>query len=81
MKGTLRHVGIVVKDLKQATHTYCGLGFKIIEKDTIKIVKLADSKGNVVELLKGKWKSHIAIDLYEDDAGNLVEVVKDVSIR
>lgn len=75
MKGNLRHVGIVVKDLKQATHTYCQLGFKIIERDTIKVVKLADNKGNVIELLRGKWKSHIAINLYEDDAGNLVEVI------
>jgi len=47
----------------------------VIERETIKVVKLQDSKGNMVELLSGKWKSHLAIDLYEDDAGNLVEVI------
>ncbi len=53
------------------------MGFKIIERETIKVVKLQDSKGNIIELLKGKWKDHIAVNLYEDDAGNLVEVVNE----
>ena len=79
MRGTLRHVGLVVRNLKATTHTYCQLGWKVIERETIKVVKLQDQKGNIIELLSGKWKSHIAINLYEDDAGNLVEVVKDDS--
>ena len=77
MKGTLRHVGLVVKNLKTATHTYCQLGFKVTERETIKVVKLQDPKGNIIELLSGKWKSHLAINLYEDEAGNLIEMVEE----
>ena len=77
MKGNLRHMGLVVRNLKTATHTYCQLGFKVIERETIKVVKLQDQKGNIIELLSGKWKSHIAVNLYEDDAGNLIEVVEE----
>ena len=47
----------------------------MIERETIKAVKLQDHKGNIIELLSGKWKSHIAVNLYEDDVGNLIEVV------
>jgi len=49
----------------------------VIERETIKVVKLQDQKGNIIELLSGKWKSHIAVNLYEDDAGNLIEVVEE----
>jgi len=49
----LRHVGIVVKDLNKSTKFYCNLGFKVVERDTLKIVKLADSDGNTFELIKG----------------------------
>jgi hypothetical protein len=40
------------------------------------VVKLQDPKGNIIELLSGKWKPHLAINLYEDDAGNLIETVE-----
>ena len=49
----------------------------MIERETIKVVKLQDRKGNIIELLSGKWKSHLAINLYEDDAGNLIEAVEE----
>ena len=49
----------------------------MIERETIKVVKLQDQKGNIIELLSGKWKCHIAVNLYEDDAGNLIEVVEE----
>jgi len=48
----------------------------VIERDTIKVVKIAHPKdGRVLEFLKGKWKNHIAVDLYEDPADNLIEAV------
>jgi hypothetical protein len=38
---------------------------------------MEDSRGNRFELLRGRWKDHIAVDLYEDINGNLIETVRE----
>ena len=74
---TLRHAGILVKDLNEAVKTYVALGFRqFISRETLTVVKLADHEGNVIELVQGNWKPHIAVNWYEDQDGNLIEVVE-----
>ncbi len=69
MKGTLRHVGIVVKNLKQAEEFYRKLGLtklsprpitEIWRQTELKILKMRDSEGGILELIEGDWKPHIA---------------------
>ncbi len=71
----LRHVGIVVKDFGQI-EIWEHMGYKVIERDIIEVVKLMnDETGNVIELVKGKWNPHIAVNFFEDEDKNLLEVV------
>lgn len=64
-----------MKDLKQAIQDYHSLGFEVVARETLRVVKMQDSCGNMIELVKGNWKPHIAVNWYEDTSGNLVEVV------
>ena len=71
----LRHVGIVVKDINESVKLYKKMGFKVLERDTLKVVKMIDSDANVFELVQGKWHPHLAINFYEDENKNFMEVV------
>ncbi len=77
MQTEIRHVGLVVKDLKKSIQLYRQLGFEVIERDILRVVKLRNESGDIIELVKGKWKPHIAINFYEDPDGNLLEMVKE----
>ncbi len=71
----LRHVGIVVKDINESVKLYKKIGFKVMERDTLIVVKMYDQDGNTFELVQGKWKPHIAINFYEDEKENFLEVI------
>ena len=72
MKGTFRHTGILVKSLKEAEPIYRALGFLPISHEKLEVLKMEDERGNVIELVQGKWKPHIAVNWYADPDGNLV---------
>ena len=74
-KMKLRHVGIVVKDLRRSIKLYQDMGWEPIERDTIRIVKMRNKHGETLELVKGRWKPHISVTLSEDEDNNLWEVV------
>jgi hypothetical protein len=79
MKTTLRHAGILVKSLERSIQTYRGLGFEPIEPiETLRVQKMSDSSGRVIELVEGNWNPHIAVNWYADEDGNYVETVKQV---
>ena len=74
----MRHTGILVKNLEEATKTYQTMGFKLLEPvETLRVQKLIDINGNVFELVEGNWHRHIAVDWYEDDDRNCIEIVKE----
>ena len=77
MIATLRHVGILVKDLEKAKQMYLSLGFREIERERLEVIKMCDVSGNTIELVKGNWKPHVAVNWYSDGQGNLIEVVEE----
>ena len=73
---TLRHAGILVKNLEEAIKTYQILGFTPLEPiETLRVMKMTDSTGATIELVEGRWHPHLAINWYADDDGNYIEVV------
>lgn len=75
---TLRHVGFPVKNLEQATKDYQALGFKPMEPiEILRVQKMTDSKGAMIELVEGNWHEHIAVNWYETEDGNYVETVEE----
>ena len=74
--ATLRHSGLLVRDLKRAVKLYRSLGFKPVSREVLKVVKMIDRKGQTVELVQGNWHEHIAVDWYEDGEGNYIETVR-----
>lgn len=76
----IRHVGIPVYDMHKELHYYLTMGLEIVsdEVEKVRIVKLKDKKGMVLELLQyetqGPGKEpHVAFT--RDPEDNLVEVV------
>ena len=76
----IRHVGIPVWDMELVLRYYKKLGLKVLSDKTekVRIVKLQDTNGMVLELLKyesqGPGKEpHVAFT--RDPEDNLVEVV------
>jgi len=77
MIGSLRHAGILVKDLAKARKIYENLGFKVLEPvEHLRVQKMTDGNGAMIELVEGNWHPHIAVNWYETEDGNYVEVVK-----
>lgn len=75
--ATLRHAGVLVKDLELARSIYEELGFRpISEIETLRVLKMADKNGAVIELVQGNWHPHLAVNWYEDPDGNYIEFVK-----
>ncbi len=73
----LRHVGILVKDLQQAKTNYENIGFTQVQPvEHLFVCKMADDQGNMIELVQGNWKPHIAVNWCEDKEGNLIEFVQ-----
>lgn len=53
------------------------MGFTPIEPvETLRVQKMRDKQGNVIELVQGNWHPHIAVNWYEDSDGNYIECVK-----
>ena len=77
MYGTLRHAGILVKDLEESMAVYEQAGFSKVEVETLTVVKMADKNGAMIELVQGNWHPHIAVNWYEDLDGNYIETVED----
>jgi hypothetical protein len=38
---------------------------------------MKDEKGNVIELIEGKYHPHLAVNWLEDEDGNWIELVED----
>ena len=76
---SLRHVGILVKNLKRATETYKILGFRPLGPvENLKVQKMEDQNGKVIELFEpGVYRPHIAVNWVEDQDGLLAELVKE----
>jgi catechol 2,3-dioxygenase-like lactoylglutathione lyase family enzyme len=76
-KMTLRHTGILVKSLARSIRDYQAMGFKPIGKiERLKVQKMQDANGQVLELVQGNWSDHIAVNWYRDNNDNLLEVVE-----
>lgn len=76
---TLRHCGILVKCLERATVDYKRLGFLPVGPvEHLRVQKMRDVNGGVIELVQGNWQPHIAVNWYEDDDKNLIETVREV---
>ena len=76
---SLRHAGILVKDLEKAIKNYQRVGFQPLEPiETLRVQKMTDSKGQMIELVEGNWHPHIAVNWFKDDDGNYIEIVKEV---
>ena len=79
MHASLRHAGILVKDLSQARKTYENLGFQALESvEHLRVLKMTDATGAMIELVEGHWHPHIAVNWYETEDGNYVETVREV---
>lgn len=79
MSMTLRHVGILVKDLDESVRQYRKQGFRpkgAIE--TLLVAKMVDQDDNVLELVQGNWSPHIAVNWWRDGSENLIETVEEV---
>ncbi len=77
---TLRHVGILVKDLEESMKQYKALGFsQCASIETLRVVKMKDCEGNMIELVCGNWNPHIAVNWVADRDGNLIEVVEKIN--
>jgi len=82
MFGTLRHAGILVKSLERATKEYQALGFTPLEPiETLRVQKMTDRNGAMIELVEGNWHPHIAVNWYETEGGNYVETVKEAKLQ
>lgn len=64
-----------MKDLRQSIQDYKALGFEVVDRETLRVVKMQDSCENMIELVKGNWKPHLCVNFYETLDGNYIEVV------
>ena len=78
MPGTLRHAGILIEDIETARSEYEALGFKALEIETLRVLKMVDISGATIELVESNngWHPHIAVNWFEDSSGNYIETVK-----
>ena len=82
MQGALRHAGILVKNLERARAIYQKMGFEPLEPiETLRVMKMTDSNGAMIELVEGRWHPHIAVNWYETEDGNYVETVESVKVK
>lgn len=74
---TLRHAGILVANLEKARQIYQKMGFRPLEVETIRVLKMTDAKGQMIELVEGAWHPHIAVNWFDDGDGNYIELVRE----
>ena len=73
----LRHAGVLVKNLEEAVKTYQKIGFHPLQPiEILRVMKMTDSTGAMIELVEGNWHEHLAINWYDDGQGNYIEFVK-----
>jgi len=79
LSGRLRHMGIRVKNLKEAIRFYRYFQFRVISRSRetwlckpLKIVKMEDHKGNRIELIEGGWEPHVAITVNQTGAMDMI---------
>lgn len=74
--GTLRHVGVKVNNIRDGVKDYERLGFKICAPvEVVRVQKMIDRKGGMIELIEGNYNPHVAVNWFEDSSGNLIELV------
>ena len=74
--GTLRHVGIKVNSISEGIADYERIGFTACESvEIVKVQKMKDQNGGMIELIEGNYRPHIAVNWFEDSFGNLIELV------
>jgi catechol 2,3-dioxygenase-like lactoylglutathione lyase family enzyme len=87
MKGIVRHWGIPCQNLERSISWYRHFGVHDLQFSTeiwttdfyktggtehkLKIVKMRDDSGNILELIQNDWKPHIALTLYEGTMDDL----------
>lgn len=55
------------------------MGFKPVQPiESLRVLKMADKNGAVIELVEGNWHPHLAVNWLEDEDGNYIETVKDI---
>ena len=75
---TLKHAGVLVKNLEEAAKIYQTRGFHPVEPiETLRVLNMADANGAMIELVEGNWHPHIAVNWYDDGDGNYIETVKE----
>ena len=79
MHATLRHAGILVKDLEASIKMWEAIGFKTLEVEMLTVCKMTDKNGAMIELVQGNWHDHIAVNWYETPEGFYIETVEDKS--
>ena len=76
---TLRHVGILVKELDSAIEDWKRQGFQRVGPiEHLRVVKLLGKNGQLLELVQGNWSPHIAVNWWRDGSENLIETVEEV---
>jgi len=74
---TLRHAGVLVRSVERARAMYEKIGWTALEPvEHLRVQKMVDREGNVIELVEGNWHPHIAVNWYADEDGNYIEVVE-----
>ena len=78
MTVKLRHVGLQVPNLGRMVELCLKLGFKKVGgKEHLITQKMKDPKGQIIEFIQGKRQSHFCVHDYQDQDGNLLEVVNE----
>lgn len=76
--ATLRHAGVLVKDLNNARVVYEQMGYTPVAPiETLCVLKMRDAEGATIELVQGNWHPHIAVNWLADEDGNYIEIVEE----
>ena len=75
-KITLRHIAVIVNDLRESKKYFEGLGYKEIHREKFQVVKMRNQKGDMFELIKGQFYAHVCVNFYETKSGQYLEVFR-----
>jgi len=54
------------------------MGFEALEPvEHLRVLKMTDATGAMIELVEGHWHPHVAVNWYETEDGNYVETVEE----
>jgi hypothetical protein len=87
---SIRHVGLVVKDIYRAMNYYESLGFRALtmdletwgesQIDVVKMVPVISTNPVMLELIRGNWFNHVSIDVQKTPK-NRVLIQKQTNIH